>query len=492
MDLAFVRLLAISIRAGAPGVAGALAVALSLSLACGPLKVSRPQEDAGTGTEGDVPHALGPSFGVGETDATPAAPSTGVAPRPPGSEQCAEEAIQGELVPLDLMMVLDASGSMNLKTGNRTRWQLVSEALGSFMRDPRSVGLGVGFQTFPYTLHEKSCTSDAECGGAAGSVGRECARPFLCIGPGVLPATAATCDPNDAFCPAGTQCVRSGRCTSSSMRCTNLGEPCPGGGNSDVCGEAPLICKIPIDSCEPADYERPKVPIGVLPGALAAVTRGLNAVNPASNTPIAAAVEGAARYLRQHAAMHPDRRAALVLASDASPTACQNSNIEGVAAALNAARAGTPALPTYIIGVVSAGDAIRSQAATQLAQAGGTSTPILLNDSATDLGTRFLDALNTIRGSALPCEFRIPRPTSGTLDYNKVNVRFTGISGPADLLYVGSADRCDPARGGWHYDVDPAAGAPATVRVCDATCRQFKAEATGVVELRFGCRTRID
>jgi hypothetical protein len=484
MDLAFVRLTARSICVLAP------VVALALTPACGAHKVVKAQEDAGTGMEGDVFPGLGPSFSVGET--TDGGPTTGVVPRPPGSDQCAEEAIKGEPVPLDLMMVLDASGSMNIKVGNRTRWQLVSEALGSFMRDPRSEGLGVGFQTFPYTIHEKACASDAECGGAGTGVGRECARPFLCTGPGVLPATAATCDPNDAFCPAGTQCVRSGRCTSSSMRCTNLGEPCPGGGNSDTCGEAPLICKLPMDSCNPADYERPKVPIGVLPGALAAVTRGLNAVSPASNTPIAAAVEGAARYLRQHAAMHPDRRAALVLASDASPTACANGNIEGVVAALTAARAGTPSLPTYIIGVVSAADAIRGEAANQLAQAGGTGTPILLNDSAGDLGPRFLDALNTIRGSAVPCEFRIPPPTSGTIDFNKVNVRFTGLSGPADLLYVGSADRCDPARGGWYYDVEPAAGTPTAVRVCDSTCRRFKEEATGMVELRFGCRTRIE
>jgi hypothetical protein len=464
------------------------------ALACAPLELVDPApEPAPTGDGGSVPSQGPPGFSVGEPHDGGPPPGTG-GPRPPGSnEQCAEEAIRGELVPLDLLLVLDASGSMNLAVGNRTRWQLVAEALGAFVRDPRSAGLGVGFQTFPFTIHEKSCATNADCGGSDTETGRECARPFLCSGPGVLPATARTCDPNDPFCPdAGTRCVPSGRCSASSMRCVNLGEPCPGGGNVDVCDDAPLLCKLPIDSCLATDYERPKVPIGVLPSAMPMVTQGLSAVRPAGNTPIAAAYEGATRYLKRHLASHPDRRAAMVLATDAGPSGCANDDIEGVAAVLAAAHAGTPSLSTYVIGAVSPGDMIRGGAATRLAQAGGTSMPFILNDSAADLGTRFLEALNAIRGSALPCELRIPRPSTGMIDFNKVNVRFTGTAGADDLVYVASADRCDPARGGWYYDVDPARGTPSTVRVCEATCRRFAAEAGGTVELRFGCRTRIE
>jgi hypothetical protein len=47
-------------------------------------------------------------------------------------------------------------------------------------------------------------------------------------------------------------------------------------------------------------------------------------------------------------------------------------------------------------------------------------------------------------------------------------------------------------RGGWYYDTDPAQGMPTTVHVCPATCARFKAEMGGAVELRFGCKTRID
>ena len=411
-------------------------------------------------------------------------------PRAPSSaEQCAEEAIRGELFPLDLLLLLDASGSMNFRVGERTRWQLVSQALVGFLGDPRSRGLGVGFQTFPFTVYEKVCTSDADCSGAPG----DCSRPFLCAGPGVLPAVARICDPGNPICPeAGTQCVPSGRCSGTSARCVSLGELCPGGGANDRCDEAPLVCKLPIDSCTPGDYERPKVPIAILPEATAALTAGLAGVRPQGNTPIAPAVEGATRYLRQHLAAHPERRAALVLASDASPTGCGPNDLETTLVAIESARGGSPSLSTYVIAAVSPGDRIGGLDANRLAQAGGSSTPIVLNDSAPDLGERFLEALNAIRGSALPCEFRIPRPSTGMIDYGRVNVRYVAAGGTEDLAYVRSADRCGPITGGWYYDVDPATSTPSSVRVCEGTCRRFKADATGMVELRFGCRTRID
>ncbi len=469
----------------------ALAIAIP---ACGPHELV----DAAGSSGGSATDGAGgpppPGFDVGPLPDGGSSAQPGAPTRPPTSgEMCVDEAIRSELVPLDLLLVMDASGSMNLMVGNRSRWQLVTEALSNFMRDPRSMGLGVGFQTFPFTIHEKACTSNADCGGSDSATGRECARPSLCIGPGVLPATARTCDPNDAYCPdAGTRCVPSGRCSASSMRCVNLGEICPGAGPNDICDDPPLVCKLPIDSCLAADYQRPRVPIGILPAAMPAVTQGLSAVRPAGNTPIAAAFAGATEYLQRHLADHPDRRAALVLATDASPSGCQSDDIETVAAVVAAARAGQPAISTYVIGAVSPGDAIRGSAATLLAQAGGTIQPFILNDSAADLGNRFLEALNAIRGSALPCELRIPRPSTGTIDFNKVNVRFTGLAGLEDLLYVADANRCDPATGGWYYDVDPASATPSTVRVCEATCRRFASEGGGTIELRFGCRTRIE
>jgi hypothetical protein len=353
----------------------------------------------------------------------------------------------------------------------------------------------VGLQVFPFTIHGKPCTTDADCGFGTGPgpSGYWCARPFLCAGPGVTLATARTCDPNDAYCPEpGTRCTLSGRCSQSGARCVNFGQPCPGGVAADVCGQASTVCKMQIDSCTPGDYARPRVPIGTLPAAVAEMTQGLAAVGPGGNTPIAPALEGAARYLREHLAANPGHRGALVLASDIAPSGCQGASVDGVAAAIEAARTASPSISTYVIGAVSPGDAIRGAAAGRLAQAGGTTTPFILNDVAADLGNNFLEALKAIRGSALACEFRIPTPTGGSIDHGKVNVRYLSAAGGEDLLYVGSAAGCDAMKGGWYYDVNPAMGTPSTVRVCPATCGRFKADVGGSVELRFGCRTRVE
>lgn len=79
----------------------------------------------------------------------------------------------------------------------------------------------------------------------------------------------------------------------------------------------------------------------------------------------------------------------------------------------------------------------------------------------------------------------------GQLDYGKVNVRINGSAGAEDLVYVGRADRCDPTRGGWFYDVNPAAGTPTRVLVCEATCKRLRELRDVKVELRFGCKSRV-
>ena len=57
--------------------------------------------------------------------------------------------------------------------------------------------------------------------------------------------------------------------------------------------------------------------------------------------------------------------------------------------------------------------------------AGGSGTPFVV-EPGQNLSQKFLEALNQIRGAALACEFQIPRPQAGTLDFGKVNVRYSG------------------------------------------------------------------
>ena len=421
-----------------------------------------------------------------------AAASDGVVPVAPGSgEKCVEEAIKADVAPLDLVVVLDASGSMRLAVGKRSRWDWVTEALGKFVADPRSTGLGVGLDVFPFIIEAKPCASEDDCGGGSGTSDKLCIQHHLCSTPGIDLAASKSCDPNDPFCPAGSQCLPAGACARSGEPCLNLGAACPGGMAGNLCAAGHPVCKTPVFSCVVADYERPLVPVAALPAGAPTFMQTLSTVRPAGDTPILAAYQGALHHLTDYLAAHPGHRGALVLATDGAPAGCPNEDIPTIATRIAAAHQGTPTLATYAIGVLEAGDTSLGPALEQIAAAGGTGAPFAVTTSA-DFGDKFLGALNEIRGKALPCDFDIPTPASGAIDYGKVNVRTTVQAVPADLHYVQNAAGCDPAKGGWYYDADPNVGQPKRVRLCEATCQPLKADAHARVELRFGCRTRVD
>jgi hypothetical protein len=57
---------------------------------------------------------------------------------------CAAESKKAELLPLDLYIMLDKSGSMQ-----GSKWSSVTSAIDAFVKDPQSAGLGVGLDFFP-------------------------------------------------------------------------------------------------------------------------------------------------------------------------------------------------------------------------------------------------------------------------------------------------------------------------------------------------------
>jgi hypothetical protein len=249
------------------------------------------------------------------------------------------------------------------------------------------------------------------------------------------------------------------------------------------------------ESCNARVFHQVAVEIAALPAATAQLVSVIAATNPEGGTPMVQAVQGTLPYMRDYLAAHPGHRMALVLATDGVPSNCGSVGtgdaVTPVVTEVAAARMASPSITTYAIGVFAPQDgAMGPMAVNRIAAAGGTDTAFVVSPGV-DLGAKLLEALEKIRGAALPCEFTIPRPTAGTIDYGKVNVHFKGASGEEDILYVTRADRCDPARGGWYYDVDPAAGTPQKVVVCPATCARFKADARPRVDLGFGCKTRI-
>ncbi|MBK8482736.1 MAG: VWA domain-containing protein [Proteobacteria bacterium] len=71
-----------------------------------------------------------------------------------GDESCATSALPIELRPLDMLLAVDTSGSMDYPdpddpVGASSKWVAVSEAINAFVAEPDFAGLGVGLQYFP-------------------------------------------------------------------------------------------------------------------------------------------------------------------------------------------------------------------------------------------------------------------------------------------------------------------------------------------------------
>jgi hypothetical protein len=87
------------------------------------------------------------SSGAGGSGMGPA----GQCDAPPDDSGCVGELYVGETIPLDIYVMFDQSGSMlHMEQGGVTRIDAVRDAVGQFLTDPASAGLGVGIGYFGY------------------------------------------------------------------------------------------------------------------------------------------------------------------------------------------------------------------------------------------------------------------------------------------------------------------------------------------------------
>jgi hypothetical protein len=416
----------------------------------------------------------------------------------PGAS-CVAETHVAERVPLDLLLLVDVSSSMSFAAapGAVSKWQMARDALVGFIGDPNSAPLGVGLQVFPVPA---SCTRDGDC-----FPDERCQTRGVCTpaGGGVGPAPslqAAPCVPGvPGLCSSSMTCGTLGRCARDGASCLSPGGICPGGDPANTCQPLPRACHFfdePSPSCDPVEYQRVAVPVADVASNRTALARVLAAQHPETNfgTPLGPALRGGLDHLRAHLALHPDRRAALVVTTDAETPSCEPSRPSELAALLSAAREGTPGnpgIPSYVIGVFTADELpLARPTIDALATAGGTGAPLVL-DPRENLAVKLQQALRQIQGAALPCEFMVPpRPAMRALDYDRVTVRFKGASGEEAISYVQAADRCHPTTGGWYFDVDPrtSPSPPSRILACEATCRRFRVDLKAQVELAFACQ----
>jgi Mg-chelatase subunit ChlD len=405
-------------------------------------------------------------------------------------KSCAGELHEGKLVPLDLLLLLDISGSMEEGANTQSKWKAVRDAFTTFIEDPKSAGLGVGLETFPPP--SKTCAKDTDCG--AGT----CEEKGVCSPPATVATTQAACDAaKQAMCDDQVnECTKYGLCAQSGLRCPTVGMACAGGA-MDGCMARPKFCVMPMAGCDITAYQTPIVAIADLPGAVPALEKAMAGIVPQGATPTTQAVTGALAQLRARAMSNPNRKPVLVLATDGLPNSpdCTSGNtINAAAMQLSNAAMGMPGILTYVIGIYGANQSAQSMTALgTLATAGGTGTPF--STVGNDVSQRFLDAINQIRGTALGCEFKIPQPNNGgTLDFDKLNVRLKIAGIPTDLGYAGSMAGCDPMRDGWYYDTDPKMAPPTRVILCDASCQKVKMPGNSAdtsVELQVGCKTNV-
>ena len=302
---------------------------------------------------------------------------------------CAAVKRTGELVPLDMFVMLDRSGSMD----EGGRWLSVTNAIKSFVDSNDSRGMGIGLGLYP--------------------VGRNPSTP---------PPPAA--------------------CTSSADCAPHYGDCLPLLG----CEAAPPLV---TSSCLSADYAKPKVPMQLLPMAAGTIKQALDSASPGGDiTPTFPALDGAHIYAAQWAKQNPGHVTVVVLATDGEPNNCgsiSTNTTTNIAKRAEQAYKNNPSIRTFVIGV---GDKVGDLNA--IAASGGTGQAVYLSDANAYQG--LLDALNEIRGS-VACEYQIPLPEEGKEpDYDRLNVNITAEGKTETIGRVAAPSECHPDKGGWYYD----------------------------------------
>lgn len=110
---------------------------------------------------------------------------------------------------------------------------------------------------------------------------------------------------------------------------------------------------------------------------------------------------------------------------------------------------------------------------------------------ATDFAAGFTDALRNITGQVLPCSYQIDdsQLQDATVDPDRINVIYQ-INGSPDLdqmrLVGKAADSSCPDINGWFLDPTDSTGK--TIQLCPTTCDLIHSDAGAVINIRGGCK----
>ena len=201
-----------------------------------------------------------------------------------GPPDCVVFNSSAALAPLDLFVMLDASGSMqDVTTGGLQKWDAVSIAFDAFVHDSESNGIGMALSFFPIidvSVPELCFDSDL-CG-----VPDSCQLMNACPNAGTLCSTDEDCDtagfPDDPCVPLGL-CLNA----ATEVYCMQGQECAPGTGPCQQVG----FCENRF-TCESAPYGPPAFGVKMLPAAADEFVAVVDAKNPDGGTPTLPALEG--------------------------------------------------------------------------------------------------------------------------------------------------------------------------------------------------------
>ncbi|AKU98853.1 hypothetical protein AKJ09_05517 [Labilithrix luteola] len=241
------------------------------------------------------------------------------------------------------------------------------------------------------------------------------------------------------------------------------------------------------DQCSASLYKTPAVSIAPLPDNVIPIQQKVDATNADGGaTPMRSGLEGSIAAMRTFIQANSPHSGAIILVTDGDPNSCGGvSEVANVAAAGANPPAGVPRVATFAVGMQGA----TFSNLDQIAAAGGGAPKAFNVGVGAAAQQALLEALDTVRTSAIGCEYVLPtpEPSKGILDPTSVEVHFTpGKNDPTqNIKQVTSKDDCGATTGGYYYDD---AKNPTRVILCPASCDAIgKATIDAKVELGLGC-----
>jgi hypothetical protein len=244
--------------------------------------------------------------------------------------------------------------------------------------------------------------------------------------------------------------------------------------DADACAQ-PLV-ELAALSAEPAPADAHEAALHD------AIEEAMPSDGSGQGTPIFAALDGALRWAIDEQAARPDENVVVVFVTDGEPNGCEE-DFDAISELAEDALA-DEGIRTYAIGLEGSSE----DEMDQLAEAGGTEDGIFIDDSSM-AEQQLLEALNTIRGQNLGCDFPVPEPLrmEQSVDLDNVSVTFVYGSGapPTSIARVADEDECGGSLS-WYYD-DP--GSPERIFLCTGACDRARAAQDGGLQVLIGCDT---